>query len=384
MHFLIPKIQISLLSILLLNVYFSNGLLAQSEECFLDSVFIQSILIDPTGGNFNFDTNGNGQVDSNDEYVEICNASSQNLDISNWSLSDDDPPPSPDYTLPPNTIIESGECLLIVANYCLDEINCALPDHVVDMKLEFSGFLGNSGDVIALSDTLSNVCAVVYGSTDCSSVDPLDIPGFDINNCISWGQDVDGCPLLAVGDSCNYLPQALPVEFLEVKAIPTADQMVQIAWTAIEDAAHDRYFIEWKAQYELPFTTIGWLEANGSQNEVKSYSYMHLSPSKGVNLYRVGQIDFNGRKSYSPTVAANVILSDDVIITPNLVTHQFQVNGDADVYLLDLYSLSGQLIFENSEIRNNEFVDVRSLQKGYYFARVFNGIRTKNFKILKL
>ena len=106
----------TLLMILLLRMFcpYSIG----QDTCTVNGIFINSLLIDPTGSENNYDTNGDGSVDSNDEFIEICNSSSEEVDLSGWILGDNDPPPYPDYTFPNETFLAAGDCLVLVAKLC--------------------------------------------------------------------------------------------------------------------------------------------------------------------------------------------------------------------------------------------------------------------------
>ena len=79
------------------------------SQCMLDSIVINSILSDPSGEEFRYDTNNDGLVNSDDEYIELCNTSVETtVDISGWQIGDDDPPPFSDYTLPDSIFLLPG------------------------------------------------------------------------------------------------------------------------------------------------------------------------------------------------------------------------------------------------------------------------------------
>ncbi|MBK8627028.1 MAG: hypothetical protein IPN86_16105 [Saprospiraceae bacterium] len=47
------------------------------------------------------------------------------------------------------------------------------------------------------------------------------------------------------------------------------------------------------------FSPIGEIEGDGTSNITKHYEYIHTSPSLGINYYRIKQLDYDGKYSYS-------------------------------------------------------------------------------------
>jgi len=359
------------------------------DTCFVQGVYINALLIDPGGSDFSYDTNNDAVIDSNDEFIELCNASSDSVDISGWTIGDDDLPPYPDYSIPDATVIAPGDCLLLVSNFCINTTgNCEIPFNTIDMALPFAGFLGNGGDAIHLSDNNGSSCTVTYGSMSCMDVDPLDLPGFSIEDCSFWGTDTDGCALLAIGDSCEYIPQALPVSFLSFTGRSMKDQKINLLWHTTDEINNRGFHIQWKNNYEEAYADIGWVtdlnEALDYDGGLNSYSFTHDSPSSGSNYYRLRQEDLNGDISYSEGIVVSLQLSHEIKVYPVPVRDQLTINGNSDLYVIWIYDLTGKLISGNVKKKNNESLDLGPLRSGYYVLRVFNGEYTSNFKILKI
>ncbi|MEO0740639.1 MAG: lamin tail domain-containing protein, partial [Bacteroidota bacterium] len=71
--------------LLLLVVWGAAPAFAQAN---LSGVVINEILADPNSTSDNFDTDGDGTAESNDEFVELYNNGSSAVDISSWELYD--------------------------------------------------------------------------------------------------------------------------------------------------------------------------------------------------------------------------------------------------------------------------------------------------------
>jgi len=363
-----------------------------NAQCMLDSVYINALMIDPSGAQFSFDTNGDGEISSDDEFIEICNSSvGSTVDLSGWRLGDDDPPPFPDFTFPDGTFIGPGECLLVVHDLCPEADglpnapnSCGSIPGVIDMNSTQTGLLGNSGDVITLVNHDSSAsCSVVYGNVNCSDVDPLDSPFYDPNACADWGDDIDGCALLASGDSCNYAPMTLPIELLYLKVEKINNNRVSLLWATASEVLNEKFDIEWRAENTNTFRKIGQVKAVGDSNFEYNYEFIHDNPDAGINYYRLKQIDLNGMFTYSPIRSILLELNDKINIYPTLVETGLRLSGINDNYLVSLIDLSGQTLFEKRRVTNNEFVDLKHLASGYYVFRIFDGTSVVNKIFIK-
>lgn len=357
-------------------------------QCMIDSIMINSILSDPTGNDFSYDTNNNGVVNSDDEYIEICNASVDSIqDISGWRIGDDDPPPFADFVFPDSTYIGPGECIVLVFDYCSgsDNIECETPEGILNMNLPGTALLGNSGDVITLSDAMGErSCSVTYGNVMCQDVDPLDIPAFNADRCDNWGTAIDGCALLADGDSCTYFPSVLSLELLafEVRAIDL--QKVQLEWQTIYEYNTQDFLIEWRHDGMEEFQVIGVVNAQFISDEITDYRFEHRSPVEGFNYYRLRQQDVDGKYTLSPVRSVLIRLEEEILVIPTIADEVISVNGSRDNYIVSIYHLNGQNYIEKQQVFNNEKINVSNLIAGHYMISIFDGSSTRHRRFIKL
>lgn len=358
-------------------VFFLFGTVCLTSQCLVDSVYIKAILVDPTGTNNNYDTNDNGTVASEDEYVEICNASTQTtVDVSGWQFGDDDSAPFPDFVMPDSTFLAPGDCLLLVNNYCPDlgdPVDCIPPDGIINMNYSGTGMLGNSGDIIAMANADGSVsCSVVYGNVSCDSIDVLDILPFDIDNCESWGSDIDGCPLLISGDSCTYLAQALPVELIEFGVQRYDDDKALIFWSTASEVNNDRFEVEWSDNGSA-FSLLGQVYAQDNPSERQDYQFLHTDPEAGFNYYRLKQIDLDGKFAYSGIRSLRMDYGYTPEIVPNISSDMVRIYGKSPDYSLMVFDLNGRLVMDVSSIETGESLDISGLIPAYYSIRFFDG-----------
>ncbi len=119
----------------------------------VQGIVINEILADPnSSGGANFDTDGDGTAETDDEFVELFNTSGDPVDISGWTITD---AAGGMFTFPGGTIIQPGEHVTVVADWDPGDPPAGF----------FTGLpaMNNGGDVVVLSDG-SNTATASYGS----------------------------------------------------------------------------------------------------------------------------------------------------------------------------------------------------------------------------
>lgn len=103
---------------------------------------------------------------------------------------------------------------------------------------------------------------------------------------------------LAIG-ACN----TLPVEFLFFKANAERNSILLNWGTSIE--VNNQGFEIQRSLDNINFRTVHWEEGQGNSTEEIIYNYRDLSVRDGYTYYyRLKQIDYNGRHSFSNTISA--------------------------------------------------------------------------------
>ena len=163
--------------------------MATTTNVIRGGITINEILYNPGGGNF--DTTSNGVIsDVEDEFIEIYNTSSSDIDISGLQIYDNE---ERFFTFPSGTTLEAGKFAVVVANATVN--GGSLPA-VSDGNLAFNAartnntFINNEGDMLALYDpNTNNYIQVNYGSSTGRSVA---VPsGATLLSVESWGS-LDG------------------------------------------------------------------------------------------------------------------------------------------------------------------------------------------------
>ncbi len=96
----------------------------------------------------------------------------------------------------------------------------------------------------------------------------------------------------------------LPVSLLSFRAVEQ-DGEVRVIWETASEVNNDRFLLEHKGQGKS-FNTVDIVPGGGTTWELREYVSMHREPYKGVNYYRITQVDFDGSRETFAPVAVDV------------------------------------------------------------------------------
>ncbi|RYU78086.1 T9SS type A sorting domain-containing protein [Hymenobacter persicinus] len=102
-------------------------------------------------------------------------------------------------------------------------------------------------------------------------------------------------------------PGPLPVELLSFQA-RAFGSVVNLTWTTASERNSSHFVVERSTAADGTFRTIGQVAAQGTSNQQHNYLFqdteagMQLAP---VLYYRLRQVDFDGKESFSPVVAVS-------------------------------------------------------------------------------
>ncbi len=194
--------------------------------------------------------------------------------------------------------------------------------------------------------------------------------------------------LAAVLNSQNDKDRTLPVELIYFYADVFEDSVLLKFGTATEVSNYG--FEIQRAQNNLNFEIIGFVEGNGNSNSPKHYTFSDsLVEMTGIIYYRLKQIDFDGTSAYSDTVEVN--FASSITLESSNVPSQFNVSDNypnpfnpatkinfelpfLQILKIDLFDIRGKLV---KEIAAQEFLpgmyqlslDFSSYSSGIYFVR---------------
>ncbi len=167
----------------------------------------------------------------------------------------------------------------------------------------------------------------------------------------------------------------LPVNLL-VFAGKQHNEKVDLNWTTAQELNNDRFEIE-RSTDGLLYERIGTVfsKQNNSQTAV-DYFYQDLFARKGINFYRLKQIDIDGNFSYSNIIAVNIdpTLLTVLKLSPNPADNYINVSCNsavAEMITCKIYSSGGREVMNASQYFREGVSIVRlnisNLPAGTYF-----------------
>ncbi len=183
----------------------------------------------------------------------------------------------------------------------------------------------------------------------------------------------------------SALVSPLPIKLLSFSAKPN-DEEVDLNWTTATETNNDFFTIERSANGK-DFSLIGIKKGAGNSTTVLGYSAIDKEPLPGISYYRLKQTDFDGKFSYSNTIAVKfsgdqrlIIQAGPIPATDKIILTCF----GADHFSPELYQIDGRLvkIYPTVSSGMNE-LDISDLSKGSYILRVNSDFSQKSLRVIK-
>jgi Secretion system C-terminal sorting domain len=184
------------------------------------------------------------------------------------------------------------------------------------------------------------------------------ISGFNSSNfTIEPIAGLNFTPVISSDNKSIYIQvtSALPIGYLNQPTVKLQMKLSQITWSVATQINNDKYIIEHNIEGGN-FSPIGEIEGDGTSNITKHYEYIHTSPSLGINYYRIKQVDYDGKYSYSDIASVRFDGAGEISIYPNPATLEVTITTTAStpLQIMDVYGkvLSKQDISEGQNTIN--------------------------------
>jgi hypothetical protein len=137
----------------------------------------------------------------------------------------------------------------------------------------------------------------------------------------------------------------------------------------------------------ISFAAIGTVKALNTSGR-HTYGFEDAQPHKGLNYYRLRQVDLNGRFKYSAIVKIFVPDSDklDLRLFPQPVQSTLNVvfGGSGNNLFIQVYDAGGKMVMNERHQNSSTFtLETNSLAKGTYWIVVSDGITVQKGQFIK-
>jgi hypothetical protein len=174
----------------------------------------------------------------------------------------------------------------------------------------------------------------------------------------------------------------LPLQLLTFKAAP-GNNMVKLEWSTTSEINTKEFVIERSAD-KTSFVPIGAVSAAGNSIAARTYSAIDSSPLPGLSFYRLKMIDIDGHFTYSPIAVINVTKSKTIIVFPNPVRDELNINlGTRKANSFVLMDAGGQIIRRGLISSQTFQIGFSNIEAGTYILKLFTTDGIENLKIIK-
>jgi len=174
----------------------------------------------------------------------------------------------------------------------------------------------------------------------------------------------------------TVITNPLPVEYYNI-LVTITNFYIKITWSVATQINNDKYIIEHGTEGRN-FASIGEIAGDGTSNIIKNYEYIHTSPSIGMNYYRIKQVDYDGKYSYSDIASVRYDGSGETNIFPNPATSNVTITTSepASIQIFDVY---GRVLSKQEIQKGQNTINLGELPSGMLIFVVGD----QRFKVLK-
>ncbi len=181
----------------------------------------------------------------------------------------------------------------------------------------------------------------------------------------------------------------LPVGLVEFKGKLTNEKNSLLQWSTSFEKNNKQFEIELSRDGNN-FVQLDQVKSKGDAALGNAYNYLHARPARGMNYYRLKQVDIDGRSSYSNVISILVDGQHDPrpFVSPNPASESIKINFvQATTQAIQLEILGSDLKLVGRETVAagiiNHPLTIGKLPAGAYFIRMVIAGKTEVLRFVK-
>ncbi|MFN0173008.1 MAG: T9SS type A sorting domain-containing protein [Saprospiraceae bacterium] len=255
-------------------------------------------------------------------------------------------------------------------------------------SLDYTGQVSATGPIsFAVRSSLDNYASDIATPTIDNDATPhsgqIDLSASTFDNITSaitfrfYGWDASaGGGTFSINDFLFNGAVTLPIELLYFKS-KSDNGATELTWSTATEIDNDYFSIQRSTNGHI-FSEIGQERGAGTSYEPQDYIFTDERPLQGKNYYRLKQVDFDGKYSYSQVVTATFSKTSLMTLAPVPAVETLNIqlekpsNDDGNWQVYDLNGrllLSGEMLAETT----GQSVHIAELPEGAYVLRLTVG-----------
>ncbi|MBL7937110.1 MAG: T9SS type A sorting domain-containing protein, partial [Bacteroidia bacterium] len=169
----------------------------------------------------------------------------------------------------------------------------------------------------------------------------------------------------------------LPIELTGFSCSNVNKNTNGLNWTTASESNNDYFAIE-RSSNGIEFNQIAKVNGAGNSLTTLNYAYNDVNPLNGLSYYRLKQVDFNGKFSYSDVCSVtnngdgNISFYPNPVSTSLTIDYEFSEKPKSNV--ISVTDVTGKLIPVTSSFSDSKItLDCSNLAEGIYFLKVLIG-----------
>lgn len=184
-------------------------------------------------------------------------------------------------------------------------------------------------------------------------------------------------------------PSPVPVNWLAIRASWLGGN-AELIWQTAQENDNEYYAVERKNSAN-EFIEIGRVAGNGNSGSINTYQFTDKEASRQPNekiTYRIKQVDFDGKYSYSDVVSLTKESINVVSIYPNPTKNNVTIDIDESILVDELYAqvydLDGKLLVkQHITTSGSHTIDLSELASGQYIVVLNSNEKLYTYRLIK-
>ena len=178
----------------------------------------------------------------------------------------------------------------------------------------------------------------------------------------------------------------LPISLLNFTAQKKGNASL-LQWQ-VTNEMNNAYFSVEHSSDRTNFQSIGKVKGHGTVSIQQKYQFTDNNPVKGINYYRLKQVDYDGNSTYSNIVGltfANIAIIFQVFPNPAVNSIKVSLPSITETSVINVFDLNGKKVLEKQIGANIvlQSLDVSTLAAGVYQVTLVQGAQQQTVKLVK-
>ncbi len=167
----------------------------------------------------------------------------------------------------------------------------------------------------------------------------------------------------------QFFDASLPIELMYFDAF-AKESVVYIEWQTGSEQNNHFFEVE-RLNHTLSWEVLERIEGSGNSSDIKNYQTVDPIAQAGIYYYRLKQVDFDGRSSYSEIKQVEIQAKGTSLeVFPNPANDYLQIKFDrpSSGQWLIIYDYSGKMVFQKhiEQGMTLDEIQIKDLVKGMY------------------